>query len=1411
MRKFNLILVLLIVFCAQHAVSETYIVKFKNEKSAKNFIQSNNIIFTSAFSINVNKLRNHIQVNSDFNPDLYYKLISNNSDLIHKLSKNPDIEFIEQNHKYKLNQIKYNDSLFNYQWSLDLVNARKSMVSQTGKGVRIAVVDSGIDYFHPDLKNQFMINPKEDLNGNGTLEPWDYREILNGLSGDLNGIDDDGNGYTDDVIGFDFVDLDFVHFGDWHNPDPIPDDEAGHGTNVASIIAAEGNNQIGMVGLANQSKILSVRAFDITGNGETDDIANAIIYAAVREVDIINMSFGDYFNSRLLEDAVNFAISRGCILVASSGNDDKAKPHYPSDFKDVICVGSVNKSGNRSSFSNWGSNLSLLAPGEEIATCESGGGYTLSYGTSFSAPFVTAAIALFLENNPKPTSAELRSHLEVTANKLSPNGWLFKSGAGILDVKNLLNLQGLSNIEINNIQNYSSFVNNKSLELSINAITPLFKNVQLEVAELNTQNFVTLSNKINKQLKNEKILVDLTNFKKDVEISIKLALNNGQIIRRQRAIRIINDLDSIKLIHKSALMAIKNGNRVVLISALTNIETSFSIEYYHKDYPNNKFRKIDLENSDKNHLIVIEDLILPGKYVVEGKLEPISVNSTKSNVSFILEFEFEQQIFPTQNVVQKDYNLPRAYLNNIVLDLYNKGTNQVIVNDLSNFVIENAKIYEFRNNTFNLLDTIKDWIPVAIGNSNGNELTDILMTYNGKTQITEAYSQGQSPFGKELYKSNFSMVEWGETMFDLDGDNIDEVIGYNDSSYFALKYNKLTNSYFVWTRTKLPEKLKNKGLTKSSVVTDIDGDGKPELIHSNYYGNILIYEFNKTSSQFNLEYYDTTNYGYSNPMLTLVKNADGIKEVIVATYGTEQLYGESSNINQIWSVRSIKSTGSNTYSINNIEHIMGVRAGIDPRIRVGFRNGIIGADIDNDSQDELIISTLPNTYVFKKISGQWLPYWHYPYSFTNSAIVWDFDKNGAKEIGIATFDSTKFFELPNFSKVIATPQFTDFYTLTNQMAVLKWTKSLGAHFYRVYKIIQNDKGEFILNQIAKTDFDSLVIIDLQPNTYHYFIVTAVDTSKGINESNYSEILTLYTNAPIYPIKVSLVNNITLVISFNGKLNPRLNIPDVFTIKQINGTYSEHPISAIANSDTSYILTLINPLERGEHEVICKSFRDFWNNPSLESSIYFESASPLVKDEIYLKSLEILDLNNLILEFSEVLDEQSSIQNTNYELKPKGQVQSVILDLSNPQKVQLQLNDEIKTSKSIGEIYSITAKNIKSLNNKPITTGAGNTLSFTLVMDNINSVFAFPNPVSISEDEYIGFGNLPKEFNITIMNLQGKILKQLSDNNAVGAIKWNLKDENGNKLSIGTYLYKIEGKNEQGKEFNSQINKFAVVP
>ena len=248
----------------------------------------------------------------------------------------------------------------------------------------VAVIDTGVDYSHLDLRNNIWINTAE-IPGNG--------------------IDDDGNGYIDDVYGWNFV-------GD--NNDPK--DDNGHGTHVAGIIAAE-NNDIGSVGVAYNCKVMVLKAGNSSGYFNNSDIAEAIRYAYMNGASVINMSFGGSVISMAAKDALENAYN-SCILVAAAGNDSacnnlsckicqNVEVAYPAALPYVIGVMSTNHDGSRvSSFSNYdhypydSTEYEVYAAGEAIPSCWPGNRYAMLNGTSMAAPVVSGIAALLRSYYP---------------------------------------------------------------------------------------------------------------------------------------------------------------------------------------------------------------------------------------------------------------------------------------------------------------------------------------------------------------------------------------------------------------------------------------------------------------------------------------------------------------------------------------------------------------------------------------------------------------------------------------------------------------------------------------------------------------------------------------------------------------------------------------------------------------------------------------------------------------------------------------------------------------------------------------------------------------------------------------------------------------------------------------------------
>ncbi|MEB3279068.1 MAG: S8 family serine peptidase [Lyngbya sp.] len=286
-------------------------------------------------------------------------------------------------------------------WGRDLIDAPEVWTQGiTGENVVVAVIDSGVDYNHPDLFANIWNNSDEIAS---------------------NGIDDDNNGYVDDSRGWDFVEQD---------NDPM--DLNGHGTHVAGITAAT-QDGVGITGVAPNAEIMPVRVLDRNGFGKVSDALMGIRYAVENGADVINLSLGgnDYISEVL--DTISWAVEQGVVVVIAAGNESGTFPSYPARFANQfgIAVGSVDRNNQLSSFSNRAGILPLnyvVAPGGDggfsdvgdiysTVPLASGVSYRFLSGTSMAAPHVSGVVALMLQANPNLTPTQVEDILVQTADR----------------------------------------------------------------------------------------------------------------------------------------------------------------------------------------------------------------------------------------------------------------------------------------------------------------------------------------------------------------------------------------------------------------------------------------------------------------------------------------------------------------------------------------------------------------------------------------------------------------------------------------------------------------------------------------------------------------------------------------------------------------------------------------------------------------------------------------------------------------------------------------------------------------------------------------------------------------------------------------------------------------------------------
>lgn len=1376
MRKFACITIIFLITFALFAIDfvpNELIIKTKKTESYKNNRFSNTKLNEA---LKNTPLHNIKAISSKKTNQLYVLSFTKNSELSsikNLLTSNPDIEYIQYNYLNSL-YIVPNDSLWaNQLISYNMINMPKVWNYNTGSSqINIGIIDSGFLFEHPDLKTHVFTNKQEIPDNN---------------------IDDDNNGYIDDIHGWDFADapnMSDVGIGDYTQRDNDPTDENFHGTHVAGIIAADTNNNLGVAGTVWNCQLLPIRAGFRTTEGqgflEDDDAAAALIYAADMGCQVVNLSWGDANYSPIIEEACNYATSKGTILVASAGNTTGPVISYPAKLSNVIAVGAVNEAEQIAGFSSYGPDLDIVAPGQNIMSCYNlNNPYMTQSGTSMSSPFVTAAVALLLSQEPNLNLNQVISRLHTSAKDLGETGFDNLYGAGLLDVDKLLKYSNSFNISLTYPKDRDFVENDFDLIGTVNSPDFFRYSVMFSGKDNPEPNdwkdVYTHSSTPNYfySPKNNEIIANFHfiplfpdgNYRIRVQIETKKGkthtfIQNIIVDRISPTIRenslFIQDrwLDN-KLQH---YIVLATSEKVQLDVNARIGNSSFSL---YSSVPDSIFSFKIPESNQTGWL----DL----QFIATDQAGHSTQTNWLDGLALITNDEIDSSGFIEQTIGN-----PLLFARN-TCDFDANQKQEIIAMEIDNNANGIVKALEYQNDSFVTKHLFNEkFNPLYLANKNTNEV-DLLALKLDKLEVYSAIGNLNYP---DIALWNLSEVN-GAIAGDFTNDGTDELLvirNLADQSVIEL-YRKQNIEYskFCTIYNNTPTQVRKMFVPKISL-GNLDNDNMADLLTADVDGDIMIYEWSTNNSTPVLTW--SKRIPILNAYYLSIADYDGdnYNEFSVGGYVKETDQNKS-----YWHFEWYKSTSDNQYSKIGEINFSNVITG---------QSSISEADIDNDGLTELIASITPNVYVIKKVNNQFLPVWSAKSDKTFQIIALNQDNSfpGGFFINRTQNDSTECLFVKNNTPFTgpAKPECLIANLTDIQTVSLSWNTQT-ADLFNIYR---KKTINGVVEQISSVNNNEFTDTGLEINTDYYYSITAIDNNFNPTESQFSTWIKVTTAPQANLIEAKMLNDRRIIISFDQKLNPDSANRGNFTALISNNSFVPASVNLL-QSDKAVLLNFREPFNTSTDFTL--NYRNLlaYNNIAIpDNSVNISYQYDLTPP--YIKSLKLVNPTQIEVKFSELIHPSSIADLANFTIESP--IKNLIISFTSisltDSSVFIDLNQSLQNSTNP---YWIKCNNIVDLAGNKIPNNQNRHCLILTKIANLSFMEVYPNPLKIKEFNEVTFSNIPdnKSGEVKIYNLSGDLIFNHKISNS-SEFSWPATNNNGKKISSGIYIYLMKIGNDLKK-------------
>ncbi|MBK6909797.1 MAG: S8 family serine peptidase [bacterium] len=1305
-----------------------------------------------------------------------------------ELSRDDAVEWVAFNNRYNTGQldepIEPRDSLFSDAWWLTRISADLAWeITRGDSTVLIGIIDTGIDHTHIDLAANIWRNRNE-------IEE--------------NGVDDDHNGFVDDVIGWDFVDAPSLPAaGDFLVRDNDPMDDMGHGTYVAGCAAAASDNVTCFPSVGFHCRIMPLRAGNANGTLEEDDVAAALLYGAANGAAIINMSFGDVVSSPLLREVVQIAYAAGVVLVASAGNANNDGIHYPSGYPEVISVGATDSLDRRASFSNRGPSVDLMAPGVNIGSTiigDSCGLWRFPSGTSYAAPIVAGVAGLMLSVNPTLSPADVADILRSSADDLRPDGWDAQTSNGRVNARHAVeNAAFGAEAEARILSPRSDAGVRGTFAIVGDAKGTSFADYALAygLGENPTQwtGIATGDRRVQGDT-----LGSMTAPTTDTVLVIRLTVTGTTGVQSVDMAHVYVQNGPPAIDSMRTRLVLDGPGYGMQVLAWSNQFGRATLLMTNAD--GDSIRE-DFGYITDEHVAVISQSRYPGQWQAvlqvtnllgeTARSAPFPYSSVQSSILPYLYNRYET-------------SLPHGLVSDFVSDYDCDGLGEVwlLAVDQNNLV-DTLEPYEWNGDDFvETENTYGPHISQTYGDADGDGLMEMAGRRFAETRLWEQGTACGVPnnivFDSTIDSVEFLVSRYVRVDSSVNRDDILARIATEDGSRFALF--SVSTSFELTLRSILPNETDglNQLGTPTTVVADLDRDGRLDIIYGDYDGEVIWCEWNGSTMQqvwaATLRQNDATAW-----MAVGDFNCDGAPELFAGSRSNAGYSSESQRLLQGWDFVLFECTGDNQLVLADSMSILGNE-------NVSFNPAsVTSVDLDMDQCDEIVISAFPDLYVVGRAetTGRLTPLWYEFPSKAGVIAVADFNSNGVPEL--VASDGERHWRIEN---ALATtdapfPPVLSGHPRDQHVLTLNWTHVPGALHYELYQAARTGNFEFVT---AQTD-THFTWADAPTDSLYRFVVLTYDTSYTSDVSVFSNIVTMAANAPpVAEDSVVLATPRSLEITFSEPMSSSVFV-------QGNWRLGDGEMPAVVAEDAGVrriYLVFDNPFAPGEYVLHARNLSDAQGTPLPVTESHFIIRVPAPRPtDAFVIAHRLADPpvgHRVEIEFSEPMSLDAVVPSRYAIFDPRlNNVAYTALSVNplNPERTKVEV--ELDRRYPVGAIGLEVRLSIAAM---PTTAGGELEPTNLLIAQpatNLDQVYVYPNPykgTGAAGTEDLFFAALPRKAVIRVFTVNGVLLKMIEHDGASGHAAWNLRTDDGDRVASGVYLYSVEADGDK------VMGKFAVL-